>query len=49
MILKLKQFLNLDSEKRPKRAIKLIDDYAMEVIRVKDEECGIKKKDLLSV
>ncbi|GMH13023.1 hypothetical protein Nepgr_014864 [Nepenthes gracilis] len=51
-IWKVKRFLNVGSEKRLKDAIGVIDDYAMEIIRSKEEKLDTgnsdDKKDLLS-
>ncbi|XP_008813428.1 cytochrome P450 94A1-like [Phoenix dactylifera] len=44
---KAKKFFNIGSERRLRGAIKLIDDYAMHITALKEEE-EVKKQDLLS-
>ncbi|XP_010938729.1 cytochrome P450 94A1 [Elaeis guineensis] len=44
---KLKKFLNIGSERRLRDAIKLIDDYAMKITALKEEQ-EVEKQDLLS-
>ncbi|KAF3454300.1 hypothetical protein FNV43_RR04747 [Rhamnella rubrinervis] len=42
LIWKIKRFLNIGSEKRFKEAVKVINDYAMEIIRFKEGDSGTK-------
>ncbi|KAG8371015.1 hypothetical protein BUALT_Bualt13G0043100 [Buddleja alternifolia] len=42
LIWKIKRLLNIGSEKQLKEAVKIINDYAMKIIRSKEQSCGNK-------
>ncbi|KAF5196933.1 Cytochrome p450 [Thalictrum thalictroides] len=48
MIWKIKRFLNVGSEKRLKEAVKVINDYAMKIIRKRETSSNSDHQDLLS-
>lgn len=44
IIWKMKRFFNIGSEKKYREAIKVIDDFAMEIIRLKERELESKQE-----